>query len=65
MAHEEAALLGGLRQAVDEMLVTFAAEPSYLLQPPPRDEALLNLMTSLVCTTAVHDSEAEPASSSL
>ena len=56
MKHEEAALIGGLRQVVDDMLVRFAAEPSLLLQPPPRDEALLNLLCSLVTTIAIHDS---------
>ena len=57
MRHEEAALLGGVRQAVDNMLVRFAAVPAFLMRPPPTDEMLLNLMTSLVTTTAIHEVE--------
>ena len=52
MSHESAALIGGLRQAVDDMLVRFATDPSLLLQPSAHDEALIQVVSSLVSCRA-------------
>ncbi len=52
MSHDTAALIGGLRQAVDNMLVRFASDPSLLLQAPPHDDALIQVMETLVSSRA-------------
>lgn len=48
MPHATAALTGGLRQAVDEMLVRVATNPSLLTQPAPHDEAIIHAVAALV-----------------
>lgn len=48
MSHEAAALIGGLRQAVEEMLVRVATDPSFLTQPSLHDEAIVQAVTTLV-----------------
>ena len=48
MPHESAALVGGLRQAIDDMLVRMAMDPSLLMQPPPHDEAIIQTVNTLV-----------------
>lgn len=52
LSHDSAALVGGLRQAVDDMLVRFATEPGLLLQPSPHDEALVQVVETLVSCKA-------------
>ena len=52
MSHDSAALIGGLRQAVDDMLVRFATDPSLLLEPSPHDQALVQLVETLVSCKA-------------
>ena len=48
MPHEAAALVGGLRQAIDDMLVRMATDPTLLMQPPPHDDAIIQATSSLV-----------------
>ena len=52
MSHDSAALIGGLRQAVDDMLVRFASDPALLLHPSPHDEALMQVVSTLVSCRA-------------
>lgn len=52
LSHDTAALIGGLRQAVDDMLVRFATDPALLLSPSPHDEALIQVVESLVSCKA-------------
>ena len=47
MSHESAALIGGLRQAVDDMLVRMATDPTLATQPSPHDSSILQAAYTL------------------
>lgn len=47
MSHESAALIGGLRQAVDDMLVRMATDPTLATQPSPHDSSILQAVYAL------------------
>lgn len=48
MSHESAALIGGLRQAVDDMIVRLATDPTQTMDLPPSDSAIIQTVASLV-----------------
>lgn len=48
MSHESAALIGGLRQAVDDMLVRIATDPNLLTEHSPHNDAIIQAVTALV-----------------
>ena len=52
MSHESAALIGGLRQAVDDMIVRLATDPSLATDPPPHDSAVIQAVHALVSSKA-------------
>lgn len=52
MSHESAALIGGLRQAVDDMIVRLATDPSLATDPPPHDAAIIQAVLALVSSKA-------------
>ena len=49
MSHTEAALIGCFRQTVDDLLVRMATDPTLVMHPPPRDEAIIRTLSALVC----------------
>ena len=61
MSHEVAALIGGLRQAVDDMIVRLATDPALVMNPPPHDSAIIQAVQALVSAKAtppsLHDNE--------
>ncbi len=52
MSHESAALVGGLRQTVDDLLVRMAMDPSLITCPSPNDEAIIQAVGALVSSKA-------------
>lgn len=52
MSHESAALIGGLRQAVDDMIVRMATSPAQVMDPPPLDAAVVHAVQTLVSSKA-------------
>lgn len=52
MSHESAALIGGLRQAIDDMIVRLATTPSLATDPPPHDCAIIQAVQNLVSLKA-------------
>ena len=52
LAPESASLIGGLRQAVDDMLVRMATDPTLLTHHSPYDDAIIQAVGSLVSSKA-------------
>jgi ATP-dependent RNA helicase A len=52
MSHESAALIGGLRQAIDDMIVRLATDPTLTTDPPPHDSAIIQAVFALVSSKA-------------
>ena len=52
MSHESAALIGGLRQAVDDMIVRIATNPAQVTNPLPLDSAIIQAVQALVSSKA-------------
>ena len=52
MSHDSAALVGGLRQAVDGLLMRVAAEPSLLAQPSTVDDAIMQVVGGVASSKA-------------
>ena len=52
MSHESAALIGGLRQAVDDMIVRLATDPALAMAPSPYDSAIVQAVFALVSSRA-------------
>ena len=52
MSHESAALIGGLRQAVDDMIVRIATNPAQVTNPLPLDSAVIQAVQALVSSKA-------------
>jgi ATP-dependent RNA helicase A len=52
MSHESAALIGGLRQAVDDMIVRIATNPAQVIDPSPLDSAVIQAVQALVSSKA-------------
>jgi ATP-dependent RNA helicase A len=52
MSHESAALIGGLRQAIDDMVVRLATDPALLTNPSPQDSAIIQAVQALVSSKA-------------
>ena len=52
MSHESAALIGGLRQAVDDMIVRLATNPAQVVDPPLLDSAVITAVQALVSSKA-------------
>ena len=52
MSHEAAALIGGLRQAIDDMVVRLATDPTLVMNPSPQDSAIIQAVQSLVSSQA-------------
>ncbi|XP_065917880.1 ATP-dependent RNA helicase A protein-like isoform X5 [Dysidea avara] len=48
MAHQSAALVGGLRQAIDDMMFRMSSIPEQLLDPSPQDQATIQAVKALV-----------------
>ena len=48
MAHQSAALVGGLRQAIDDMMFRMSSNPEQLLDPSPQDQATIQAVKALV-----------------
>ena len=48
MSHDSASLIGGLRQAVDDMLVRVATDPNLLTEHSPHNDALIRAVTARV-----------------
>ena len=48
MSLEAGALIGGLRQAVDDMLLRMATNPDLLIQHSPQDDSIIHAVESLV-----------------
>ena len=61
MSHEEGALIGCFRQTVDDLLVRMATDPSLVLHPTPRDEAITSVLGALVCIKSTSPGMAQPA----
>ena len=52
MSHDSAALIGGLRQSVDDMLVRIATDPNLLTQHSPHNDAIIQAVVALVTSKA-------------
>lgn len=52
MSHDSAALIGGLRQAIDDMIVRLATDPTLATDPPPYDSAIIQAVFALVSSKA-------------
>ena len=52
MSHESAALIGGLRQAIDDMIVRLATDPAQVTDPPPHDSDIIQTVSALVSLKA-------------
>ena len=48
MTHRSAALIGGLRQAIDDLMVRISSDPQQLLDPSPQDQAIIQAVKALV-----------------
>lgn len=48
MTHQSAALIGGLRQAIDDLMVRISFDPQQLLDPSPQDQAIIRAVKALV-----------------
>ena len=52
MTHQSAALVGGLRQAIDNLMIRISSNPQQLLDPSPQDQAIMQAVKALVsCNT--------------
>ena len=52
MTHQSATLIGGLRQAVDDLMVRISSDPQQLLDPSAQDQATIQAIKALVsCNT--------------
>lgn len=60
MSHEEGALIGCFRQTVDDLLVRMATDPSLVMHPTPRDEAITSTLSALVCIKSVSPGLTQP-----
>ncbi len=49
---EAGALIGGLRQAIDDMLTRMATNPALLCRHSPLDDEIIHAVESLVCLKA-------------
>ena len=64
MVHQSAALVGGLRQAIDDMMFRMSSNPEQLLDPLPQDQATIQAVKALVscnCTPSTVAASAAPA----
>lgn len=52
MSHKSAALIGGLRQAIDDMIVRLATDPSLATNPSSQDSTIIHTVQSLVSSKA-------------
>ena len=52
MTHQSAALIGGLRQAVEDLMVRISSDPQQLLDPSARDQATIQAVRALVSCNA-------------
>lgn len=52
MTHQSAALIGGLRQAVEDLIVRISSDPQQLLDPSARDQATIQAVRALVSCNA-------------
>ena len=48
MSHQSAALVGGLRQAIEDMMFRMSSNPEQLLDPSPQDQAIIQAVKALV-----------------
>ena len=48
MSHDSAALIGGLRQSLDDMVVRVATDPNLLTQHSPHNDVIIQAVTALV-----------------
>jgi len=52
MTHHSAALIGALRQAIDDLMVRISSDPQQLLDPSAHDQAIIQAVKALVsCNT--------------
>lgn len=52
MAHHSAALIGGLRQAIDDLMVRISSNPQQLMDPSAQDQAIIQAVKAVVsCNT--------------